>query len=65
MPQPTDHPAFVRAECGPGDIYVCLGAGDITAWARALQGQLEGWDAPPFYSNFGSLSCGARAGGAA
>ncbi len=33
-------PAFVRAEAKPGDIVVCLGAGDITAYANALPGKL-------------------------
>ena len=33
---------FLRDECVAGDIFVCLGAGDITTWAGALQGQLEG-----------------------
>jgi UDP-N-acetylmuramate--alanine ligase len=33
--------AMVRAEAGPGDLVVCLGAGDITAWAYALPAQLE------------------------
>ena len=27
--------------CGPGDMVVCLGAGNITAWANALPGQLK------------------------
>jgi UDP-N-acetylmuramate--alanine ligase len=31
---------FVRAEAKPGDIVVCLGAGDITAYANALPGKL-------------------------
>ena len=31
---------FVRANAGPGDIVVCLGAGTITAWANALPKQL-------------------------
>ena len=33
-------PDFVRAEARPGDIVVCLGAGDITAYANALPGKL-------------------------
>jgi len=33
-------PEFVRAEAKPGDIVVCLGAGDITAYANALPGKL-------------------------
>ncbi len=35
-----DLPAFVRAEAQPGDLVVCLGAGDITAHANALPGKL-------------------------
>ncbi len=31
---------FVRAEAKPGDIVVCLGAGDITAYANALPAKL-------------------------
>jgi UDP-N-acetylmuramate--alanine ligase len=34
-------PAVIRAEAKPGDLVVCLGAGDITQWAYALPGQLE------------------------
>ncbi|HEU0221770.1 MAG TPA: UDP-N-acetylmuramate--L-alanine ligase [Paracoccaceae bacterium] len=30
-----------RAEARPGDIFVCLGAGSISAWAQALPGALE------------------------
>ncbi|MGE3301892.1 MAG: UDP-N-acetylmuramate--L-alanine ligase [Hyphomonadaceae bacterium] len=33
-------PAFVRAEARPGDLVVCLGAGDITAHANALPERL-------------------------
>jgi UDP-N-acetylmuramate--alanine ligase len=35
-----DLPDFVRAEARPGDLVVCLGAGDITAHANALPGKL-------------------------
>jgi UDP-N-acetylmuramate--alanine ligase len=35
-----DLPALVRAEAKPGDIVVCLGAGDITAYANALPAKL-------------------------
>ncbi|MBL8546878.1 MAG: UDP-N-acetylmuramate--L-alanine ligase [Hyphomonadaceae bacterium] len=35
-----DLPAFVRAEAKPGDIVVCLGAGDITVYANALPNKL-------------------------
>ncbi len=31
----------VAAEATPGDLVVCLGAGDITQWAQALPAQLE------------------------
>jgi UDP-N-acetylmuramate--alanine ligase len=33
-------PDFVRAEAKPGDIVVCLGAGDITQYANALPAKL-------------------------
>ncbi len=32
---------FVRAECRPGDMLVCLGAGSISAWANALPERLN------------------------
>jgi UDP-N-acetylmuramate--alanine ligase len=32
---------LVKAECGPGDMLVCLGAGSISAWANALPERLE------------------------
>jgi UDP-N-acetylmuramate--alanine ligase len=32
--------AFVKAECRPGDMLVCLGAGTISSWANALPGRL-------------------------
>ena len=32
---------FVKAECAPGDLLVCLGAGSISAWANALPARLE------------------------
>jgi UDP-N-acetylmuramate--alanine ligase len=31
---------FARAECRPGDLLVCLGAGSISAWANALPERL-------------------------
>ena len=34
-------PRVIAEEAKPGDLVVCLGAGDITAWAYALPGQLE------------------------
>jgi UDP-N-acetylmuramate--alanine ligase len=41
LESPADLPALIAAEAGPGDLVVFLGAGDITAWAHALPGQLE------------------------
>ena len=38
---PADLPGLIHAEARPGDLVVLLGAGDITAWAYALPGQLE------------------------
>jgi UDP-N-acetylmuramate--alanine ligase len=38
---PAQLAAMVAAEAKPGDLVVCLGAGDITQWAYALPGQLE------------------------
>jgi UDP-N-acetylmuramate--alanine ligase len=34
-------PRLIADEAAPGDMVVCLGAGDITAWAYALPGQLD------------------------
>ncbi|CAN5183996.1 UDP-N-acetylmuramate--L-alanine ligase [soil metagenome] len=34
-------PGLIFEEAKPGDLVVCLGAGDITSWAYALPGQLE------------------------
>ncbi|WP_424934070.1 UDP-N-acetylmuramate--L-alanine ligase [Amaricoccus macauensis] len=31
---------FVRSECKPGDMLVCLGAGSISSWANALPERL-------------------------
>jgi len=41
LPSPTALPALIAEEAKAGDLVVCLGAGDITAWAHALPGQLE------------------------
>lgn len=32
---------FARAECRPGDILVCLGAGSISTWANGLPARLN------------------------
>jgi UDP-N-acetylmuramate--alanine ligase len=37
-----DLPDYVRARAQPGDLVVCLGAGDITSFAAALPGKLAG-----------------------
>jgi UDP-N-acetylmuramate--alanine ligase len=38
---PAELASVVAVEAKPGDLVVCLGAGDITQWAYALPGQLE------------------------
>ena len=37
---------FARAECRPGDMLVCLGAGSISAWANALPERLNAGQPP-------------------
>jgi UDP-N-acetylmuramate--alanine ligase len=37
----TALPRLLATETQPGDLVVCLGAGDITSWAYALPAQLE------------------------
>ena len=39
---PADLASLIATEARSGDLVVLLGAGDITAWAYALPGQLEG-----------------------
>ncbi len=41
LESPAALPAVIAAEAQAGDLVVCLGAGDITAWAHALPGQLK------------------------
>ncbi|QUD87752.1 UDP-N-acetylmuramate--L-alanine ligase [Phenylobacterium montanum] len=41
LDSPASLAGLVAAEAKAGDLVVCLGAGDITAWAYALPGQLE------------------------
>jgi len=38
---PADLPGMIWQVARPGDVVVCLGAGNITAWAHALPGQLQ------------------------
>ena len=41
MDDPEALPDLIADVCGPGDMVVCLGAGNITAWANALPARLE------------------------
>jgi len=41
LPDPAQLAAMVAAMAKAGDLVVCLGAGNITAWANALPGQLK------------------------
>jgi UDP-N-acetylmuramate--alanine ligase len=41
LASPADLPAIVAGEAKAGDLVIFLGAGDITAWAYALPGQLD------------------------
>jgi UDP-N-acetylmuramate--alanine ligase len=38
---PGDLPGMIWQMARPGDVVVCLGAGNITSWAHALPGQLQ------------------------
>jgi UDP-N-acetylmuramate--alanine ligase len=40
LASPDDLAEMVHAIAKPGDFVVCLGAGNITAWAHALPAQL-------------------------
>ncbi|MDC7675834.1 UDP-N-acetylmuramate--L-alanine ligase [Asticcacaulis machinosus] len=42
LESPAALPELIRTEAKPGDLVVLLGAGDITQWAYALPGQLDG-----------------------
>ena len=44
LDSPTDLAALVRKAARPKDFVVCLGAGNITAWANALPEELERLD---------------------
>ena len=41
LEDPVDLASLVKSLARPGDLVVCLGAGNITAWAHALPGQLD------------------------
>ena len=38
---PGGLPGLIWQMARPGDVVVCLGAGNITAWAHALPGQIQ------------------------
>jgi len=40
LPEPASLPEMINAMAKPGDYVICLGAGNITAWAYALPAQL-------------------------
>ena len=44
LDSPTNLAAIVRKTARPQDFVVCLGAGNITAWANALPQELERLD---------------------
>ena len=41
LPGPESLAEMIHAMAKPGDYVVCLGAGNITAWAHALPEQLQ------------------------
>ena len=41
LAKPEDLPALIADIAEAGDYVICLGAGNITAWAHALPGQLK------------------------
>jgi UDP-N-acetylmuramate--alanine ligase len=41
LSSPEELPTLVHSTAQPGDFVVCLGAGNITAWANALPGELD------------------------
>jgi UDP-N-acetylmuramate--alanine ligase len=40
LPDPDRLAELIAATAQPGDLVVCLGAGNVTAWAQALPGKL-------------------------
>ena len=44
LPSAEALPALIREEARPGDMVVCLGAGDITRWANGLAAALASQD---------------------
>jgi UDP-N-acetylmuramate--alanine ligase len=41
LPSSEELAPMVKAVATPGDFVVCLGAGNITAWANALPAELD------------------------
>lgn len=41
LASPEALPEFLKANASAGDIFVCLGAGDITNWANGLEAKLN------------------------
>jgi UDP-N-acetylmuramate--alanine ligase len=41
LPSSAELAKVVRGIAGPGDLVVCLGAGNITQWAYALPDELK------------------------
>ncbi len=41
LQDPSDLASLVQGTARPGDMVICLGAGDITAWANTLPGELD------------------------
>ena len=41
LPSAGELPRIVKEIARPGDLVVCLGAGNITAWANALPADLD------------------------
>ena len=41
LPKPSDLAGIVKGLAKPGDLVVCLGAGNITQWAYVLPGELK------------------------
>jgi len=46
LPGPEHLAEMIHALAKPGDLVVCLGAGNITAWAQALPAQLAALQGP-------------------
>ena len=63
LPGPDSLAEMVHAIAKPGDYVVCLGAGNITAWAHALPGQLAALQGGSAAARVRSLRRAAGSGG--